>query len=322
MKEKIIMKKRIVWLFYFLKGKYNILLNKIGLSKFSKHKYIDKFILDPEEANRKIYDWINEGKPRMIARYGSNEAYATAEAIGMSLGIKKNIRSEIVTSINRNAGVFPYGEEMAFKFGMYMKDVSYEVDMLAYWKTFMQDYLINNVCRKDIYITHLSNLEPFCFENPWTMALKGKKVLVIHPFANSIKSQYENRKLLFDNENILPEFELNVLKAVQTIAYEKDDRFDDWFQALEYMYNEAMKFEFDVAIIGCGAYGFPLAAKLKKEGKVAIHLGGMTQLLFGIKGKRWDNDPVVSKLYNEYWIRPHDSDTPVRANMIEGGCYW
>jgi len=54
---------------------------------------------------------------------------------------------------------------------------------------------------------------------------------------------------------------LLTLKAVQTIANTKDDRFDTWFDALDYMYNEALKLDFDVALIGCGAYGYPLAAK-------------------------------------------------------------
>ena len=53
------------------------------------------------------------------------------------------------------------------------------------------------------------------------------------------------------------------------------------------MYTEAVKIDFDTAIIGCGAYGFPLAAKLKAAGKQAFHMGGATQLLFGIKGSRW-----------------------------------
>lgn len=81
----------------------------------------------------------------------------------------------------------------------------------------------------------------------------------------------------------MPEFELKVLKAVQTLAGGQDDRFTDWFEALDYMYCEALKMEFDVAIIGCGAYGMPLAAKLKQAGKKAVHLGGVTQILFGIK---------------------------------------
>ena len=63
----------------------------------------------------------------------------------------------------------------------------------------------------------------------------------------------------------MPEFELKTLKAVQTIAGEKDERFSTWFEALEYMFEETMKIDFDIAIIGCGAYGMPLAAKLKKK---------------------------------------------------------
>ena len=85
---------------------------------------------------------------------------------------------------------------------------------------------------------------------------------------------------------------------------------------------EALKIDFDVALIGCGAYGMPLAANLKKAGKQAIHMGGVLQIMFGIKGKRWDSDPIVSKLYNASWIRPSDSEKPGIANKIEGGCYW
>lgn len=97
---------------------------------------------------------------------------------------------------------------------------------------------------------------------------------------------------MFDNPDILPEFELKTLKAVQTLAGEKEDRFKTWFEALNYMYTEAMKIDFDIAIIGCGAYGMPLASMLKEAGKKAIHMGGVTQILFGIKGKRWEEEPA------------------------------
>ena len=88
------------------------------------------------------------------------------------------------------------------------------------------------------------------------------------------------------------------------------------------MYEEAMKQEFDVAIIGCGAYGFVLAAMLKRAGKQAIHMGGATQLLFGIKGKRWDEMPQVSKWYNDAWVRPDENEQPKQKNLVEEGCYW
>ena len=92
--------------------------------------------------------------------------------------------------------------------------------------------------------------------------LKGKRVLVVHPFVESIKYQYEyNREQLFTNPDVLPEFkELILIKAVQTQANAKDPRFNDWFEALQYMKDEIDKHEYDIALIGCGAYGTCLAA--------------------------------------------------------------
>ena len=109
---------------------------------------------------------------------------------------------------------------------------------------------------------------------------------------------------------------------MQTIAGEKDDRFATWFDALDYMYEEAMKIDFDVAILGCGAYGFPLAARLKAAGKQAIHMGGVTQILFGIKGKRWVENPRAQLKFNDAWVFPKASETPARSGDVEGGCYW
>ena len=45
------------------------------------------------------------------------------------------------------------------------------------------------------------------------------------------------------------------------------------------------------------------------------------QLLFGIKGKRWD-DANGKLLYNEHWVRPLSSDRPPGAGEVEGGAYW
>ena len=105
-------------------------------------------------------------------------------------------------------------------------------------------------------------------------ALKDKRVLVIQPFDSIIKKQYQKHNLIFKNNNYLLEFELFIVKAVQTIADNEDSRFADWFEALDYVYNEAMKPNFDIALIGYRAYGFPLAYSRKKVGKQVIHLGG------------------------------------------------
>ena len=111
------------------------------------------------------------------------------------------------------------------------------------------------------------------------------------------------------------------LKAVQTLAGEKDSRFATWFDALEWMTNRALEMDFDIALIGCGAYGFPLAANLKKAGKQAIHLGGALQLMFGIKGNRWEGREV-SRYFNQYWCRPDETEKVSNMNLTEENCYW
>ena len=173
-------------------------------------------------------------------------------------------------------------------------------------------------------VSPLKDLEPFSNEEPWTSALENKKILVIHPFAESIKNQYEkNRDKIFNGVNILPDFELKCIKAVQSHGGQNGyHNFNNWFEAFDWMLESALKIDFDIAIIGCGAYGFPLASRIKQYGKKAIHLGGVTQILFGIKGKRWDSRGYISKFYNEYWVRPNNSETPDLAKEIEDSCYW
>ncbi len=279
-------------------------------------------LINSDETQEFIRSRILNGQPSMIARYGSNEAELTADVMGVLLGCKKKIPEERLKSINRDAGLFPYGEETALKFGELMEKSSSNLDLLGFWDTGMQGYLIDNICPKDFRVTELRNLEPYYFDNPWSNALRGKRVVVIYPFKETIETQYKKRDKLFPQRDVLPDFDLRVVKSVQTIAGHKDSRFNSWFDALEYMFQEIMKEDFDVAIIGCGAYGFPLASKIKKEGKIAIHLGGATQILFGIKGKRWDNHEIISGFYNDAWVRPLDSEKPQNAQMVEDACYW
>jgi hypothetical protein len=128
----------------------------------------------------------------------------------------------------------------------------------------------------------LRALEPYYHRAPWSEALGGRTVLVVHPFSNSIARQYSRRSVLFRDERILPAFELRVLQAVQSLVT-APPRFDTWFDAYEHMCAEISGIDFDVALLGCGAYGLPLAAHVKRLGKKSVHLGGALQILFGIK---------------------------------------
>ena len=284
-----------------------------------------------EYSNKLIFDYLMDDKPCMITRFGATEMLCLVNYLGVQQN-NKNWRNYIkqetlawwwgenaLNQLNTCAGFFPATIDNVERFCKLMISDMKDLDILGSWlkeENFFQEKLIH---AKQVM---LEDLEPFFCSNPWTTALAGKKVLVVHPFAETIEKQYEKRSFIFE-DNLLPDFTLKTIKAVQSAAGEQPP-FDDWFQALESMKNQIDNEDYDICIIGCGAYGFPLAAHVKRMGKKAVHLGGVTQLLFGIKGKRWEDYNVwhYQNMFNEYWVRPDKKETPKKANIIEEACYW
>lgn len=262
-------------------------------------------------------------KPSMIARFGSTEIKAVLYP-QIPLFFQPLFKSRISSRMRDLSGFFPLSKGMIEKFSELMIDDMKLLDILGSWRIEEKLLIKNFPLAKRV---ELSALEPYLSESPWSEALAGLKVLVIHPFNKTIERQYcDKRGLLFKDCRVLPEFKsLETIKAVQTVASQKSE-FGDWFEALDSMKAAIDTKDFDVAIIGCGAYGFPLAAHVKRMGKKAIHMGGVTQILFGIKGKRWDSHPLIAPLYkplfNEHWVRPAPDDIPADANKVENGCYW
>lgn len=208
--------------------------------------------------------------------------------------------------------------KLANKFLEIYLDAMTEVDVLGSWsegETIFADYFSN------FGVDKLSSLEPFLHRDPWSRALKGKTVLVVHPFSASIQSQYQNsRGKLFADARVLPE--MHLITMVPYMEGIRDLRRGmTLIDAFNEMREEMLAIESEVIILGAGPLGFPLAAEAKKAGRCAIHLGGATQRLFGIKGKRWDDakDPFP----NDYWVRPLPEETPLASvDLYDLGAYW
>lgn len=299
---------------------YAVIRKFVGRDKFRRFFYYGQKIKDQKFTNDFIASSIQSGNPFMVARYGDVELRTVVYTIQKRMGWRNKVPERIKKILSNNAGFFPATDENMFKFGDVMLEASKSVDLFATWYNIMEDYVIHYTSPKsELCVPEF--IDPFRSSDPWTKALKGKKVLVVHPFSESIQKQYQIREKLYDNPKMLPEFELITYKAIQTQAGETCE-FATWFDALDKMFSDIEKLDFDIAILGCGAYGFPLAAKIKNIGKQAIHLGGATQILFGIKGARWEAKPEVSKLFNEYWVRPSESERPKNANRVENACYW
>ncbi len=322
------------WSNYKLRWVYRKIKKRITKKPVEFSRYAGKDVMSIQAGNDWLHQAVLSGSPFMACRFGNVELNAMTKfemAVRQSdsdqgsrfcpTGRSARGRREAMKRMCSNAGLFPEQEAMGAEFVRTMRRACKQADLIGVWFNQMEDYMISRYAPQSA-ITYLRGLEPWYSEHPWTSALKDKRVLAIHPFAGTIEKQYGRRTLLFPGTDILPEFQLRTVKAVQTIAGTKDGRFENWFEALDWMEQEAMKEEFDIAIIGCGAYGFPLAARLKAHGRQAVHLGGATQLLFGIKGARWDNHEIISRLFNENWARPSEEERPAGASRVEGACYW
>lgn len=268
---------------------------------------------------------VASGVPSMIARFGSTELGCVSYFLrwrsrhGVTMPYPKALRSVART----NAGIFPVDDVSLDTFCCTYLEALAHVDVLGVWFNYNEHVIVGRYC-PDARLVELGALNPVLQEHPWSSELEGKTVLVVHPFAVTIESQYrERRALLFSNPRILPEFELKTLQAAQTIAGGTAG-FASWSEALQAQCERIAGIDFDVAVIGAGAYGLPLAAYVKQMGRTAVHLGGQTQLLFGIRGRRWEVESPddIASLFNEQWVRPSAEETPERSGDVEGGCYW
>lgn len=265
------------------------------------------------ESQHVLTKLIDSDSPCMIARFGSVEIQAVVNGM-LPTPFNKILQTRTYNYLLNNAGFFPVNKASVHRFSHLMRDDMQLVDVLGSWRieeSFFRGKL------KHARRVKLPELTP-CPESTFYSHLSGKRILVISPFTELIADQYYNhRSEIWPRLDILPEYKsIDFIKSVNSIGGKCD--YESWFEALEAMKKEIERKDFDIALIGCGAYGFPLAAHVKRIGKKAVHVGGSLQLLFGIYGKRWEKLPYI----NESWTRPRIQDRPIGYEKVEGGCYW
>ncbi|MGN0976286.1 MAG: hypothetical protein ACI4OL_09795 [Gemmiger sp.] len=277
-------------------------------------KYRGVTVTEARAGNDWIAAALRRGEPFLAGRCGATEMRTAAEYLrgGFTDRTRREIRDL--------SGVFPTDDETLRRFCARYIACAQSADLLAVWDVGAEREVIRG-CR-DTTFTRLRALEPYYHPQPWSAALAGKRVLVVHPFKNTILAQYRKREQLFPGRDVLPAFAgLTVVQAVQGLAGQETG-YPDWFAALADMERRMDEADYEVAVIGAGAYGLPLAAHARDTGHAAIQMSGATQLLFGIKGKRWDTHPEISRLYNDAWVRPGADEQPQNKEKVEGGSYW
>lgn len=309
----------------------------LNLNYFRKHLFNVEAIVkykDLTSSNEQIIKLIEKNEPFVISRLGiGSETYITYHYDNT-----KQINYNFLhpqTKTLYNAGIY-YKKNDFYKLELFIKMYSkalFNSDLLASFFDHNSVKNIQNYYSYKYYLPqiHSRSLEPFyqILENikPWTHYLFGKKVLIINPFVESFKKQIdsgfkifkdENKQIFLDNQHFI------WYKSYQTIS--NNQIHNDWFETFMIMCKDISKLDFDIALLGCGGYGLPLCDFIKtKLNKSAIYIGGGLQLLFGVMGKRWENNQMWKNIIKENdckFIRPSHQEKCNNFTTIEGGCYW
>lgn len=281
------------------------------------------------ELNAKeMCELFKNKKPFLIGRNGTVELEGLiCHFFDETMSINK------LRQLNFNAGIFPLKMLDCF-FKTYL-EVLKNCDMIAegwYKPLQAREKTILDSLNKDRKSILLRNLEPYYVkpEYRWTKYLENRRVAIINSFADLCESQTYLSKAIWpnDSESLLPSSTTWI--PIRTyyspeLANGKcgwPDSVKNWKDAVKYVVEKVIEESCDTAIIGCGGLGMIIGHELKNKGLQCIVMGGATQILFGVYGKRWENHEIISKFFNNAWIKPDDEHTPNNSKIVENGCYW
>lgn len=278
-------------------------------------------MLNQVEANQYIKTKIQSDEVLSAGKIGNSER------IGLIQCSQRSLDTFGMENLHYNAGVYPNDPTTLYQFCQTYAEAIKKINVFAQWMPdgvggFAESPIIDQLAPTSQRV-HSRALEPFYHEDPWSSGLEGKRVLVVSPFKNSIEKQYQNRELLWEDKSILPEFELHTLRTPMSAGISEPE-FETWFDGLSYFKEQIKEINPEFVIVGAGAWSLPIVAHCADLNIDALHMGGGTQILFGIKGKRWDDHDVISGFYNEHWVRPTGEEIPSNMNnmKIDTGHYW
>ncbi len=308
--------KRALYRHCFWKNVPWVLAQRLTKKRRSIKRFCGHDGISLSQSNEELKKALSSSAPFCAIRFGAVEISCLNNAEKITLGKKKTFKESVRYSMKNNAGFFPTDDQSLKDYSSALLPLLSEVDILGVSGVHMENYFYQEYAKQASPILY-EGMEPL--RGDWVSLLAGKKVLVVSPFVNDVAAQYKKKEKLFGQDGPLPSFELLLLKAPMTFGDATPNK-ATFFEELEELKSQMKKMDFDVALIGAGAYGNFLAIEAKRMGKQAIQTGGATPTLFGIYAKRWENRPHVKKWINAEWIRP--SERPQGLEKIEEGAYW
>lgn len=306
---------------------------------------------------------LNTKQPIVIGKIGTNELLLIYCYHLISQGRIQGFPPDVLHEIEYGAGLYPVDKTTIETFiKVYLESLG-SIDVFASWNDRFLDFehaLYSSYISKssnlkngnkngnkngikngiNAGIVELTALESFYTsrEHWWQTLFAGRCVLVISPFTDSIQKQLASgnrervwcgRWAFFWPDNI--DFKFIKFEHPWSLL-SKEEKANPTLAASRSFVDKLKRFEnkidsigdFDIALIGAGCYSLPLCAYIKNnKRRIAFHLGGGLQMMFGVYGARWNTASGVFKEYvNDAWIRPSGTEIPAGFKMQEGGAYF
>ncbi len=257
--------------------------------------------------------------------------------------LEKKKSKEIVSDFEKRlssifynqAGLFPAGKSFFLEYaGFYanqIKDFDYYGIMYAnYLLKILKYYQF-----KSPIVYYLDQepdrSTPSIENNCYLPFFEGKNILLVSSYADLLRERATKEIFEAVWKNIGKRWFYP--KSVQSLEFpfgyssEAKQRFKNAISMYKEIAKKIDSIDFDIALIAGGGLGNPIAAYVKRVGKIGINLGGHLQVLFGVYGKRWiEMTNWFAKYFNRDWIRmpeqyrPDELDKGIK--IADDGAFW
>jgi hypothetical protein len=289
-------------------------------------------------------------QPIVIGKIGTNELLLIYCYHLILQGKIEEFPHDVLHEIEYGAGLYPIDKTTIETFIKMYLDSLRSIDVFASWNDRFIDFehalysrYISNSSKLNNGIScilELTALESFYTsrEHWWQTLFAGRCILVISPFTDSIQKQLASGKRQrvwrgswsgFWPDNI--EFKFIKFEHPWSLL-SKEEKANPTLATSRTFVDKLKRFEnkidsigdFDIALIAAGCYSIPLCSYIKNNKlRIAFHLGGGLQMMFGVYGARWNISSGIFKEYvNDEWIRPSGTEIPAGFKMQEGGAYF
>lgn len=287
-----------------------------------KHDYIDncrnKFnylSFDINEENKKIYDYIltniNNNKKFIIPQITIPDNNLAFTGVVLSQNKNNNdfekFKHELKVMVDRFVNINSINDIETYS-RIYLETfhrcntyIKWEPWGSVYSNTSQSHYFIEKNFVKNINLWGESFYQFYnIHNNPWSISLKGKKLLIISEFNNIIREKLDNREKIYGID-LYPDCEFIFIDLTE------DDKKLSYNTLLKKLFNNInnLSDNFDVALLSCGGLSNLILSSIDDINKSGIVVNNFLEISFGIYNNDFEErHQDIIKLYkNEYWTK-------------------